>query len=226
MSDFECPVCLELMRPPIHMCVNGHNFCEDCFSKISVCALCKKGKSQGRNYTLENMFEKITFPCKYECSFSATGQLIGVHEDSCTYYRAICPFPNCNWSGNKKEFEKHMVKKSHKLWSCPDFLLRAACTKSKEMLAVAKLCDTYFVFVMKLNKNCLHLALYEMYNPRSTYKYKISLEKGHRVAVKFNGTCGFFRKCKSDWRSKIRFNKAIEFIEKGYKFELSVTEDD
>ena len=58
-SQLECPICLELMKPPtkIWMCPQTHLVCEECRDGMvnSVCPTCRSGKIIGRAFLAENM---------------------------------------------------------------------------------------------------------------------------------------------------------------------------
>lgn len=103
LDEFECPVCMNYMQPPIRMCVAGHSFCEACFEKISTCPVCKKAKSDTRNFALEKMFEKFQFPCKYRshgCKDETKGPLLNQHLENCDYREISCPvLASCKWIG-------------------------------------------------------------------------------------------------------------------------------
>merc|ERR1719460_492205 len=59
--QFECPVCLEIMRPPAKMlhCKNGHVLCMTCVQRggIRSCPSCRQ-PLLGRNFTMEKLAEE------------------------------------------------------------------------------------------------------------------------------------------------------------------------
>merc|ERR1719239_1072105 len=59
--QFECPVCLEIMRPPTKMlhCKNGHVLCMTCVENggITSCPSCRQ-PLLGRNFTMEKLAEE------------------------------------------------------------------------------------------------------------------------------------------------------------------------
>ena len=60
-KEYECPVCLTVMKPPIHIyqCTSGHNICSNCKLKgIKVCPTCRKPIS-GRAHNMENIAKLI-----------------------------------------------------------------------------------------------------------------------------------------------------------------------
>ena len=40
-SELECPVCLEISRPPIYQCPEGHLICSSCKPLLKACSLCE-----------------------------------------------------------------------------------------------------------------------------------------------------------------------------------------
>ena len=63
---FECPVCSEYMRPPIHQCKKGHVLCEKCRPKVKgVCPLCKQLVGNQTNLMMEKICLLVKFPCGY-----------------------------------------------------------------------------------------------------------------------------------------------------------------
>ena len=58
-SQLECPVCLEMMKPPrkIWMCPQTHLVCEECCQGMvnNVCPTCRSGKMTMRAFLAENM---------------------------------------------------------------------------------------------------------------------------------------------------------------------------
>jgi len=41
-SELECPVCLEISRPPIYQCPDGHIVCSACKPLLKACCLCEQ----------------------------------------------------------------------------------------------------------------------------------------------------------------------------------------
>ena len=60
-KEYECPVCLTVMKPPIHIyqCTSGHNICSNCKLKWNKgCPTCRKPIS-GRAHNMENIAKLI-----------------------------------------------------------------------------------------------------------------------------------------------------------------------
>lgn len=89
LSDYECPVCLYYMHPPIGQCVLGHTVCSDCFIRITRCPICRAAKAWHTPPNFEEAHEEITFPCRhdeYGCNKKLKGTpAITKHEASCRY---------------------------------------------------------------------------------------------------------------------------------------------
>ena len=70
-KEYECPVCLTVMKPPIHIyqCTSGHNICSNCKSKgIKGCPTCRKPIS-GRAHNMENIAKLIfLLECDPSCN--------------------------------------------------------------------------------------------------------------------------------------------------------------
>ena len=75
MSELDCAVCLEILKPPILMCSCSVNFCRECLLKITsfstqrqlTCPACRKSHQNDlstfvRNRLVERMIEKSQSP--------------------------------------------------------------------------------------------------------------------------------------------------------------------
>ncbi|XP_045465932.1 uncharacterized protein LOC123674860 [Harmonia axyridis] len=90
----ECPICRELMYPPIRECVQGHNFCDSCFDQISICAVCRQPKAKGQNFALEEVSRSLTIDCSNRskgCTFKGIFTIVDDHERMCPAASLYCP---------------------------------------------------------------------------------------------------------------------------------------
>ncbi|KAE8726614.1 E3 ubiquitin-protein ligase SINAT2 [Hibiscus syriacus] len=63
----ECPVCTNLMYPPIHQCPNGHTLCSNCKIRVhNCCPTCRYDLGNIRCLALEKVAESLELPCKYQ----------------------------------------------------------------------------------------------------------------------------------------------------------------
>ncbi|XP_063221402.1 E3 ubiquitin-protein ligase SIAH1B-like [Bacillus rossius redtenbacheri] len=112
MQLLECPVCLTVMTPPIHMCANGHDVCHKCWQQLTKCPLCKARLLSARNIVLEQLLDGAELQ-------DAPGPL--AWDDSVAPFRAdsfrclagegaACRF---SFSGNRQDILSH-VRAQHK----------------------------------------------------------------------------------------------------------------
>ncbi|XP_058812675.1 uncharacterized protein LOC131677101 isoform X2 [Topomyia yanbarensis] len=52
----ECPVCLEIIRPPSWQCCHGHLICSGCRAKSTKCPICRVMLGRGRCIVADNLF--------------------------------------------------------------------------------------------------------------------------------------------------------------------------
>lgn len=122
----ECPLCLEIITPPIRQCEIGHSMCKSCFgvNQLTQCPVCRGPMTERRHVAfeqlLESVREKLQISCCYEqkgCKYNLTGDKLS-HEKECRYRTFSCEGKafagwNCNWKGNYEGIEKHF-KDCHK----------------------------------------------------------------------------------------------------------------
>ena len=115
LRDLECPVCMEYMVPPIHLCTNGHNICSKCRERVQLCPTCRAEFSQTRNVALENIARRLKYPCANRqsgCLGRFSIEHILLHQAVCVYGKIKCPFHihwHCPWVGFKSDLKKHVL---------------------------------------------------------------------------------------------------------------------
>ncbi|XP_023714506.1 E3 ubiquitin-protein ligase sina [Cryptotermes secundus] len=98
----ECPVCYELLRPPVLQCVNGHSVCVKCraYLKGKPCPVCKGKMEASRNLVAEALCQRICYPCRYKhCPQSLLLRDLVTHEAGCAYRQYSCPLVTA-WHSN------------------------------------------------------------------------------------------------------------------------------
>ncbi|XP_018575680.1 uncharacterized protein LOC108914355 isoform X2 [Anoplophora glabripennis] len=139
LSEIECLVCADYMRPPIYMCPTGHSLCGKCKAKLSKCPLCSRQFGDTRNYSLERIAEIITYPCRYKyqgCNFAGNLENITQHELVCSISFvdeiACIATISCKWKGQYSEVFQHII--SHHKYSfylgCPMSINASASTNT------------------------------------------------------------------------------------------------
>ena len=51
----QCPVCANILKPPIITCTQGHGFCNGCTNKNRLCNICSSKFVNSRNYVVEDL---------------------------------------------------------------------------------------------------------------------------------------------------------------------------
>lgn len=102
----ECPVCMNLMYPPIHQCPNGHTICVSCKSKVqNSCPICRHDLGNIRCLALEKVAESMELPCKYQflgCQDIFPYHSRRRHEENCKFRPYNCPYAGaeCSLTGD------------------------------------------------------------------------------------------------------------------------------
>ncbi|CAK9169949.1 unnamed protein product [Ilex paraguariensis] len=92
----ECPVCKNLMYPPIHQCPNGHTLCSSCKFRVhNCCPTCHLELGNIRCLALEKVAESLELPCRYQSlgcydTFPYFSKL--KHEQHCRFRPYNCPY--------------------------------------------------------------------------------------------------------------------------------------
>ncbi|XP_063914913.1 E3 ubiquitin-protein ligase Siah1-like [Zophobas morio] len=112
---FECPVCFEIVLPPIMQCQVGHLVCASCRPKLSCCPTCRGTLGNIRNLAMEKVANNLMFPCKHKstgCRMSLGLNEKAEHEEICEFrpYSCPCPGASCSWQG---QLDKVMVHLQH-----------------------------------------------------------------------------------------------------------------
>uniref|UniRef100_A0A182NGB7 RING-type domain-containing protein n=1 Tax=Anopheles dirus TaxID=7168 RepID=A0A182NGB7_9DIPT len=72
----ECPICLEIIRPPSWQCHHGHLICSGCRSRTTKCPICREVLGRGRCIVADKLFHYLV-------------QTLG-HEEMCPNLENIC----------------------------------------------------------------------------------------------------------------------------------------
>ncbi|EXB93501.1 E3 ubiquitin-protein ligase SINAT2 [Morus notabilis] len=116
----ECPVCMNLMYPPIHQCPSGHTLCSSCKARVhNCCPTCRQELGNIRCLALEKVAESLELPCRYQilgCHdiFPYYGKL--KHEKNCKHRPFNCPYAGaeCSVTGDIPFLVMHL-KDGHKV---------------------------------------------------------------------------------------------------------------
>ncbi|KAK1262489.1 E3 ubiquitin-protein ligase SINAT2 [Acorus gramineus] len=116
----ECPICTNLMYPPIHQCPNGHTLCSNCKLRVhNHCPTCRHELGNIRCLALEKVAESLDLPCRYNdlgCAdiFPYYSKL--KHEQACRFRPYDCPYAGseCSVTGDIPALLSHL-KNDHKV---------------------------------------------------------------------------------------------------------------
>lgn len=115
-AKLQCPICFEMIFPPIHQCTSGHLICGECKSKLQAQGICPQCRSvlSGRCLALEQVASDVRMPClnaDVGCDALATYTNMMDHANSCDYRSAQCPLSSgCEFRGTWKELLEHVMK--------------------------------------------------------------------------------------------------------------------
>ncbi|CAA2987715.1 E3 ubiquitin- ligase SINAT2-like [Olea europaea subsp. europaea] len=109
----ECPICMNIMYPPIHQCSNGHTLCSKCKSKVRSCPICRQELGNIRCLALERVAQSLEVPCRYEslgCHDIFPYKTRFRHEKSCRFRPYNCPYAGveCPIGGNILFLVQHL----------------------------------------------------------------------------------------------------------------------
>ncbi|XP_054269304.1 E3 ubiquitin-protein ligase Siah2-like isoform X1 [Macrosteles quadrilineatus] len=102
----QCPVCLELVRAPVVLCVNGHVTCGQCRNNAANCHVCRQPFSNVSPRVLEELLSALPQLCPNERCGVVT--FLDNHSKYCVYRQIKCRVANCQWSGAVIEWFEHI----------------------------------------------------------------------------------------------------------------------
>ncbi|XP_059627306.1 E3 ubiquitin-protein ligase SINAT2-like [Cornus florida] len=110
----ECPVCMNLMYPPIYQCQNGHALCSNCKANIhKICPVCRQVFGSIRCLALEKVAETLGLPCMWwnlgcQDIFPVHSKL--GHEQNCRFRPYRCPYNDgkCSATGDIQFLLAHL----------------------------------------------------------------------------------------------------------------------
>lgn len=194
LSELKCPVCTEYMRPPITLCVNGHNICNICKPKVPHCPTCRQQFLNTRNVSLENLARQANYPCKYRkygCRELYNLDLIGDHEDKCEYIPQRCLVHKlnlgiCTWNGIASDMKIHL-KQAH-VNLCVDicgrgsFLISGVTPSAKYSKVIFVYSDVFYI-CSEIHNGVLYVVMQYtgLAEDADNYQYKVEFFNKERT---------------------------------------------
>ncbi|PSN32489.1 hypothetical protein C0J52_24140 [Blattella germanica] len=188
LKNLECPVCMEYMTPPINLCHNGHNICNNCRPNLQTCPTCRQEILLARNYALEDLCLKLNYPCKFHedgCKEHFTGLLIKEHQAVCNYGSHNCPVDkipglDCAWRGPFKELVTH-IEKEHAGLVCLEAKFKSP-ERSSSALMLLKYGEIFLYCKCFRDGKCYFLVqMFGTCVEASKFKYKIKLTSENQI---------------------------------------------
>ncbi|KAK4880950.1 hypothetical protein RN001_004269 [Aquatica leii] len=227
LKQFLCLSCNKIMHPPIRICMLGHNFCSTCDSKSEGCPYCNYEKNQGRNISLENLYECFKFPCGNQrrgCAFVGKGVELKQHQPYCKFAAVKCPLKifDCDWHGKQSDILEH-VRNDH-----PDCLLELDPSTSSIVIGTKLVPSTFirtiiriqselFLFTWCINSNCTTMRWQIIYlgtNNLEKFQYNIELyDPLEAITIKHNNGKDNCKKpkCYIEFTDETSFERFIHF---------------
>lgn len=118
LEQLECPVCTELILPPVHQCSAGHVLCADCKTKLPTppkCPKCRDENGFGRNLALEQLAANISLPCLYAeggCCDTVKYAQFKEHKENCDFRPVACCSLGCDFRGSHDQLIAHLTDHS------------------------------------------------------------------------------------------------------------------
>lgn len=85
----ECPVCYDIVLPPIVLCSGGHHVCNTCRPQLQTCPTCRGTFTNVRDRFAEEFLDQIcSIRCKYAsqgCTVSLPGRQLVEHQSKCNF---------------------------------------------------------------------------------------------------------------------------------------------
>ncbi|CAH1240891.1 SIAH1 [Branchiostoma lanceolatum] len=81
----ECPVCFDVVLPPIFQCTHGHVVCLGCLRRLTTCPMCRGPIGDARNLELERIANLTIHTCRYGWTRPMTLKDKVAHEKLCAW---------------------------------------------------------------------------------------------------------------------------------------------
>jgi E3 ubiquitin-protein ligase SIAH1 len=187
LTELECPVCLEYIRPPIRLCENGHKICNICRQKVNRCPSCRQEFLDIRNLALEDLARQVKYPCKYRsygCTELFNHDTVGKHQKICLHIPQNCPvaklaFGKCSWTGSYSDIKGHL-KENHAEVCCEyvegDFKFLYSLTKHMEIFCFIFAYNEIFFSLFQVKHDIFYAVVLYVGPVGNAAKYKYKVE--------------------------------------------------
>jgi E3 ubiquitin-protein ligase SIAH1 len=195
MQEFECPVCLEYMVPPIFVvCMNGHNVCSNCAPNLQDdCPTCRQPVLNIRNIAMENVGRNVNYPCinqKWGCDQVFPFGEVANHQADCFHNRRHCPWApppcgRCPWTGNTGALQAHLTQSHANVTEVVEagqklhFVVSSYGKKALFPHRIVSILDNVFIHCSSFmtDKFCCIVQYVGTKKDAEKYKYKFSVSR-------------------------------------------------
>ena len=134
LKDWNCPVCLELLKDPFLTECCGHHFCDRCINNVkqqqNVCPMCKAYPIKGiidKRFKREISEAQVYCPlqpqgCEWTGEYGnlSTHLSVGKQDGQCKHVVVSCPNNNCNMKFRRHDIKRHANKEcNYRPFMCP-----------------------------------------------------------------------------------------------------------
>uniref|UniRef100_A0A0E0FFL3 RING-type E3 ubiquitin transferase n=1 Tax=Oryza nivara TaxID=4536 RepID=A0A0E0FFL3_ORYNI len=105
MEVLHCPVCFQILRPPVFQCDLGHLMCSPCRDNLPAGGKCPSPSCSGtpsvRCVAMERVVNSVEVACAYAehgCPDKIAYANITEHEKTCPHAPCFCPEPGCGFA--------------------------------------------------------------------------------------------------------------------------------
>uniref|UniRef100_A0A1B6BWZ0 RING-type E3 ubiquitin transferase n=1 Tax=Clastoptera arizonana TaxID=38151 RepID=A0A1B6BWZ0_9HEMI len=106
-----CPICLDLARPPVRLCKNGHLICKTCQNDLVICPTCRIHFSLMRPVALNNILTLVPRLCinaNQGCNHFCNPSSENDHRNWCAFRIINCKMLSCDWKGLVGDITTHL----------------------------------------------------------------------------------------------------------------------
>ncbi|XP_052867522.1 uncharacterized protein LOC128273567 [Anopheles cruzii] len=109
----ECPVCLEIIRPPSWQCTHGHLICTACRAKTGKCPICREVLGRSRCIVADKLFHYLVQTLGHEADHAPTDRTTDAHLQKESHARRL-PLMLREHQRRHQQQQQHQSHHTHK----------------------------------------------------------------------------------------------------------------
>lgn len=188
ISETSCPVCMDTVQLPVHLCANGHGVCGTCYNNPQ-CPKCAQPFSSNTytNVLLNKVLDLLPRKCRYDgCKeFITSGD---EHEKWCEYQLTTGKVEKCEWTGSGNDIRYHIVQEHMEFLFTPHFSgKKSKCNLKIETFFNSTTCTLFahghLIWVI-LSRDEILFAVKFVYVPNGKLKSSLKITLGFENSKK------------------------------------------